>query len=148
MVNSKKQFAAAFKDSSLLFPPGIPSDRRRPIDSILLNVAGRLLMLQQDPVNPYVEDKDVSLSPYLPSIYCTLPISPLPPPPPRPQTWQFNHPVCLVQGVEMIWTPSPEEDKRSLPQQHLMESLWLACGAAGIKVSLLSLSCDCHVMVT
>jgi hypothetical protein len=95
--------------SSIRTEPGIPSDRRRPIDSILLNVAGRLLMLQQDPVNPYVEDKD---------------------------TWQFNHPVCLVQGVEMIWTPSPEEDERSLPQQHLMESLWLACGAAGIKVWL------------
>ena len=66
VVNSKKGqklVAAAVKDSSLLppiSPPGVPGDRRRPIDSILLNVAGRLLMLQQDPVNPYLEDKDVS----------------------------------------------------------------------------------------
>ena len=66
VVNSnkgQKRFAAAVNDSSLLppiVPPGVPGDRRRPIDSILLNVAGRLLMLQQDPVNPYLEDKDVS----------------------------------------------------------------------------------------
>ena len=73
--------------------------------------------------------------------YLTCSLFPIPSlsSPPLPQTWQFNHPVCLVQGIEMIWTPSPEEDERSLPQQHLMESLWLACGAAGIKASLLSL---------
>ena len=39
---------------------GLSSNRRRPIDSILLNIAGRLLMLQHEPVNPYVEDNDVS----------------------------------------------------------------------------------------
>jgi hypothetical protein len=97
--------------------PGIASERGRPIDSIFLNVAGRLLMLQQEPLNPYVEEKE---------------------------GWSFSHPVCLVQGIEMVWTPTLAEGGRDGPQQHLMESLWLACGASGIKVSG---SCDCHVVV-
>ena len=76
----------------------------------------------------------------------------------RCQKWSFSQPVCLAGSVEAIWTPptdhtlhqdritsSPAVPSSSLSSttspsstesQHLLESLWLACGAAGIKVWL------------
>ena len=51
-----------------------------------------------------------------------------------PQEWSFNLPVCVAQAVEILWTPSPLPHTRTHPEDHLQESLWLACGASGIKV--------------
>ena len=48
------------------------------------------------------------------------------------ESWSFSSPVSLAPSVEAIWTP-PIDSTHSSPN-HLMESLWLACGAQGIKV--------------
>jgi hypothetical protein len=90
-------------------PGGERGVRNKPIDSIFLNVAGRLLMIQQEPINPYLEEEE---------------------------SWSFNHPVCLVQGIEMMWTPSASQGEKLPSHEHLLESLWLGCGSSGIKVWL------------
>ena len=61
---------------------------------------------------------------------------PLPFPPHTRQEWSFNLPVCVAQAVEILWTPSPLPPTRTHPEDHLKESLWLACGSSGIKVHL------------
>ena len=58
--------------------------------------------------------------------------------------WSFSHPVCLAQGIEMIWTPAPREEGAKQLQNHLMESIWFACGSSGIKVHQ---SCDYHMTI-
>ena len=42
----------------------------------------------------------------------------------------FIAPVVLASSVENMWTTS--RSNRDKP--HLMEALWLGCGAAGMKV--------------
>ena len=59
----------------------------------------------------------------------------------RDQCWSFSQPVCLAGSVEAIWTPPTNHhgmmsSTAEPDNQHLLESLWLACGAEGIKVWL------------
>ncbi len=45
----------------------------------------------------------------------------------------FSPPVSLAPYVEAIWTP-PINSGQSMDKDYMMESLWLSCGAHGIKV--------------
>lgn len=81
-------------------------------ESILLNLAGQLIMLQRDRSGPQVREKDA------PANHSKL----LP----------FCPPVVLAQCVESVWTSSRSNRKK----RHLMEALWLSCGEAGMKVWL------------
>ncbi|XP_013407525.1 RAB6A-GEF complex partner protein 1 [Lingula anatina] len=78
-------------------------------ESILLNVAGRLLMFQRDR-SLHVAVKDGSKQRQLP----------------------FTSPVMVASAVENVWsTPRLNSEKK-----HLVEALWLGCGAHGMKVWL------------
>ncbi|XP_029108602.1 guanine nucleotide exchange factor subunit RIC1 isoform X2 [Scleropages formosus] len=81
-------------------------------ESILLNLAGQLIMLQRDRSGPQVRDKET-----FPSQKKLLPFCP---------------PVVLAQCVENVWTTCRTNRKK----RHLLEALWLACGEAGMKVWL------------
>ena len=48
------------------------------------------------------------------------------------ESWSFSSPVSLAPSVETICTP-PLGSTHSSPN-YLMESLWFACGAQGVKV--------------
>lgn len=98
----------AMVPSTIRTEPGVSKESPRPIESVMLNVSGKLLMLQQDLPNPYAEQQE---------------------------EWLFSFPVCLATSVEAMWTP-PLPSRPHPPEEHLMESLWLACGATGIKVWL------------
>ncbi|XP_020897460.1 RAB6A-GEF complex partner protein 1, partial [Exaiptasia diaphana] len=76
------------------------------VESLIANVGGWLLMLQKDKASP---DKDK-----------------------RSRKASFCLPVILASCVENIWTSSTS----SLDKRHLMEALWLGCGAQGMKVWL------------
>ncbi|XP_056099613.1 guanine nucleotide exchange factor subunit RIC1-like isoform X3 [Rhinichthys klamathensis goyatoka] len=80
-------------------------------ESILLNLAGQLIMLQRDRSGPQVREKDT------PANQTMLP---------------FCAPVVLAQCVENVWTTCRSNRKK----RHLMEALWLSCGEAGMKVWL------------
>lgn len=81
-------------------------------ESILLNLAGQLIMLQRDRSGPQVRDKDA------PANQAKLP--------------PFCPPVVLAQCVENVWTTCRNNRKK----RHLTEALWLSCGEAGMKVWL------------
>ncbi|XP_030623173.1 guanine nucleotide exchange factor subunit RIC1 isoform X2 [Chanos chanos] len=81
-------------------------------ESIMLNLAGQLIMLQRDRSGPQVREKDTS-----PSQKKLLPFCP---------------PVVLAQCVENVWTTCRSNRKK----RHLLEALWLSCGEAGMKVWL------------
>ncbi|TRY97116.1 hypothetical protein DNTS_032782 [Danionella cerebrum] len=81
-------------------------------ESILLNLAGQLIMLQRDRSGPQVREKDA------PANHSKL----LP----------LCAPVVLAQCVESVWTTCRTNRKK----RHLMEALWLSCGQAGMKVWL------------
>lgn len=84
-------------------------------ESLIINVAGRVLMLQRDrskapsPTNDY-HDRRKSKDAEIP----------------------FVAPIILASSVESMWTTS----RSSASKPHLMEALWLGCGAAGMKVWL------------
>ncbi|XP_063962298.1 guanine nucleotide exchange factor subunit RIC1-like [Lytechinus pictus] len=84
-------------------------------ESLIINVAGRVLMLQRDrtkapsPNNDY-HDRRKTKDAEIP----------------------FVAPIILASSVESMWTTS----RSSASKPHLMESLWLGCGAAGMKVWL------------
>nr|XP_006627063.1 PREDICTED: RAB6A-GEF complex partner protein 1 isoform X1 [Lepisosteus oculatus] len=81
-------------------------------ESIMLNLAGQLIMLQRDRSGPQVREKE-----NLPSQKKLLPFCP---------------PVVLAQCVENVWTTC----RTNKQKRHLLEALWLACGEAGMKVWL------------
>ncbi|XP_029941526.1 guanine nucleotide exchange factor subunit RIC1 [Salarias fasciatus] len=81
-------------------------------ESIMLNLAGQLIMLQRDRSGPQVREKEA------PAVNRKL----LP----------FCPPVVLAQCVENVWTTCRSNKKK----RHLLEALWLSCGEAGMKVWL------------
>ncbi|XP_066298789.1 guanine nucleotide exchange factor subunit RIC1-like isoform X2 [Branchiostoma lanceolatum] len=85
---------------------------RREAESLIVNVAGRLLMLQRDrSTTSGKENGDIRK---------------------REKMLPFCAPVVLASCVENMWSSS-----RSSPDKvHLSEALWLGCGAAGMKVWL------------
>lgn len=83
------------------------------LESILFNIAGLVLLSHREVPRPQ-----------------TLPDKPQ-------DSWSFSAPVSLAPYVEAVWTPpiiSTHSD--STKRDHMMESLWFACGAHGIKVWL------------
>ncbi|XP_051959648.1 guanine nucleotide exchange factor subunit RIC1-like [Xyrauchen texanus] len=81
-------------------------------ESILLNLAGQLIMLQRDRSGPQVREKDAPAN--------------------QNKLLPFCPPVVLAQCVENVWTTCRSNRKK----RHLMEALWLSCGEAGMKVWL------------
>ncbi|CAL1569341.1 unnamed protein product [Knipowitschia caucasica] len=81
-------------------------------ESIMLNLAGQLIMLQRDRSGPQVREKEVAVNNKKPLPFCP--------------------PVVLAQCVENVWTTCRSNRKK----RHLLEALWLSCGEAGMKVWL------------
>uniref|UniRef100_A0AAY4DW43 Protein RIC1 homolog n=1 Tax=Denticeps clupeoides TaxID=299321 RepID=A0AAY4DW43_9TELE len=81
-------------------------------ESIMLNLAGQLIMLQRDRSGPQVRDKEAQ--------------------PNQKKLLPFCPPVVLAQCVENVWTTCRSNRKK----RHLLEALWLSCGEAGMKVWL------------
>ncbi|KAM4638650.1 guanine nucleotide exchange factor subunit RIC1 isoform 3-T4 [Amazona ochrocephala] len=81
-------------------------------ESIMLNLAGQLIMLQRDRSGPQIRDKDNT--------------------PNQRKHLPFCAPVVLAQSVENVWTAS----RINKQKRHLLEALWLSCGGAGMKVWL------------
>ncbi|XP_044121945.1 guanine nucleotide exchange factor subunit RIC1 isoform X4 [Neovison vison] len=84
----------------------------RDAESIMLNLAGQLIMMQRDRSGPQIREKDSN-----PSQRKLLPFCP---------------PVVLAQSVENVWTTC----RANKQKRHLLEALWLSCGGAGMKVWL------------
>ncbi|XP_016069729.1 PREDICTED: RAB6A-GEF complex partner protein 1 isoform X3 [Miniopterus natalensis] len=84
----------------------------RDAESIMLNLAGQLIMMQRDRSGPQIREKDSN-----PNQRKLLPFCP---------------PVVLAQSVENVWTTCRANKKK----RHLLEALWLSCGGAGMKVWL------------
>ncbi|KAL0965856.1 hypothetical protein UPYG_G00286660 [Umbra pygmaea] len=78
-------------------------------ESIMLNLAGQLIMLQRDRSGPQVRETEDQKK--------LLPFCP---------------PIVLAQCVENVWTTCRSNRKK----RHLLEALWLSCGEAGMKVWL------------
>ncbi|XP_064902111.1 guanine nucleotide exchange factor subunit RIC1 isoform X4 [Columba livia] len=81
-------------------------------ESIMLNLAGQLIMLQRDRSGPQIRDKDNN--------------------PNQKKHLPFCAPVVLAQSVENVWTTCRVNKQK----RHLLEALWLSCGGAGMKVWL------------
>ncbi|XP_043917084.1 guanine nucleotide exchange factor subunit RIC1 [Protopterus annectens] len=81
-------------------------------ESIMLNLAGQLIMLQRDRSGPQIRDKESTPNPKKLLPFCA--------------------PVVLAQCVENVWTTC----RANKQKRHLLEALWLSCGEAGMKVWL------------
>ncbi|XP_074994139.1 guanine nucleotide exchange factor subunit RIC1 isoform X7 [Calonectris borealis] len=81
-------------------------------ESIMLNLAGQLIMLQRDRSGPQIRDKDSN--------------------PNQRKHLPFCAPVVLAQSVENVWTTC----RINKQKRHLLEALWLSSGGAGMKVWL------------
>ncbi|XP_029024452.1 guanine nucleotide exchange factor subunit RIC1 isoform X2 [Betta splendens] len=81
-------------------------------ESIMLNLAGQLIMLQRDRSGPQVREKETPSN--------------------NKKLLPFCPPVVLAQCVENVWTTCRSNRKK----RHLLEALWLSCGEAGMKVWL------------
>ncbi|KAL3868474.1 hypothetical protein ACJMK2_041275 [Sinanodonta woodiana] len=79
-------------------------------ESLLLNVAGKLLMFQRDRSGPKIKDKGEQKFRLLP----------------------FCPPSVVATNVENLWTVS----RTSVGKLQLTEALWLGCGSHGMKVWL------------
>lgn len=79
------------------------------VDSILMNVCGRLFLLQQDPAQKSLDSKNNNQG------------TPL-----------FSAPTVLASSVENVWVSS----RTSRHTPHLTEALWIHCGAHGMRVWL------------
>ncbi|XP_048834851.1 guanine nucleotide exchange factor subunit RIC1-like [Brienomyrus brachyistius] len=89
-------------------------------ESILLNMAGQLIMLQRDDSRPQVQEKETV--------------------PDQKKLFPFCPPVVLAQCVENVWTAGRSNKQK----RHLLEALWISCGAAGMKVWLPLFPRDCR----
>ncbi|XP_034458407.1 RAB6A-GEF complex partner protein 1 isoform X2 [Hippoglossus hippoglossus] len=81
-------------------------------ESIMLNLAGQLIMLQRDRSGPQVRDKETPAN--------------------NKKLLPFCPPVVLAQCVENVWTTCRSNRKK----RYLLDALWLSCGEAGMKVWL------------
>ncbi|XP_029469743.1 RAB6A-GEF complex partner protein 1 isoform X2 [Rhinatrema bivittatum] len=81
-------------------------------ESIMLNLAGQLIMLQRDRSGPQIREKDSSTN--------------------QRKLLPFCAPVVLAQSVENVWTTC----RTNKQKRHLLEALWLSCGGSGMKVWL------------
>ncbi|XP_053153540.1 guanine nucleotide exchange factor subunit RIC1 isoform X3 [Hemicordylus capensis] len=81
-------------------------------ESIMLNLAGQLIMVQRDRSGPQIREKDSS--------------------PNQRKLLPFCAPVVLAQSVENVWTTCRSNKQK----RHLLEALWLSCGGSGMKVWL------------
>ncbi|KAK1175973.1 RAB6A-GEF complex partner protein 1-like [Acipenser oxyrinchus oxyrinchus] len=81
-------------------------------ESIMLNLAGQLIMMQRDRSGPQVWEKEITVN--------------------QKKLLPFCAPVVLAQCVENVWTTC----RANKNKRHLLEALWLACGEAGMKVWL------------
>uniref|UniRef100_A0A8D0HFF1 Protein RIC1 homolog n=1 Tax=Sphenodon punctatus TaxID=8508 RepID=A0A8D0HFF1_SPHPU len=81
-------------------------------ESIMLNLAGQLIMVQRDRSGPQIREKDSS--------------------PNQRKLLPFCSPVVLAQSVENVWTTC----RANKQKRHLLEALWLSCGGSGMKVWL------------
>ncbi|XP_064476561.1 guanine nucleotide exchange factor subunit RIC1-like [Ornithodoros turicata] len=88
---------------------------------ILLNVCGRLVLLQQDQA-PVVGGAPAGSG------------APPPPPPPPPRVGpRWSTPTVLASCVEKVWVAGRSPDPR---MPHLTQALWIACGVNGMQVWL------------
>ncbi|WAR23821.1 RIC1-like protein [Mya arenaria] len=85
----------------------------RDTESLLLNVAGKLLVFQRDRSGPQILEKDKH-SPH------------------KQKQLPFTSPSVVATNVENMWT-TPRTNTCKL---QLTEALWLGCGAHGMKVWL------------
>ncbi|XP_063311171.1 guanine nucleotide exchange factor subunit RIC1 isoform X2 [Pelobates fuscus] len=81
-------------------------------ESIMLNLAGQLIMLQRDRSGPQIREKDKGSHQHKLLPFCA--------------------PVVLAQSVENVWSTC----RANKQKRHLLEALWLGCGGAGMKVWL------------
>ncbi|KAJ7335488.1 hypothetical protein JRQ81_013429 [Phrynocephalus forsythii] len=81
-------------------------------ESIMLNLAGQLIMLQRDRSGPQIREKEST--------------------PNQRKLLPFCTPVVLAQSVENVWTTCRSNKQK----RHLLEALWLSCGGSGMKVWL------------
>ncbi|XP_028750403.1 guanine nucleotide exchange factor subunit RIC1 isoform X2 [Peromyscus leucopus] len=88
----------------------------RDAESIMLNLAGQLIMMQRDRSGPQIREKDSNPN-QRKLVSKSLPFCP---------------PVVLAQSVENVWTTCRAKKQK----RHLLEALWLSCGGAGMKVWL------------
>ncbi|XP_076071390.1 guanine nucleotide exchange factor subunit RIC1-like isoform X2 [Mytilus galloprovincialis] len=79
-------------------------------ESLLLNVAGKLLMFPRDNTGPQIKENNL----------------------PKNKPLPFCPPAMVATNVENMWTSS----RVNLEKAQLMEALWLSCGAQGMKVWL------------
>ncbi|XP_019333630.1 guanine nucleotide exchange factor subunit RIC1 isoform X3 [Alligator mississippiensis] len=81
-------------------------------ESIMLNLAGQLIMVQRDRSGPQIREKESSSN--------------------QRKLLPFCAPVVLAQSVENVWTTCRVNKQK----RHLLEALWLSCGGSGMKVWL------------
>ncbi|XP_018113730.1 guanine nucleotide exchange factor subunit RIC1 isoform X4 [Xenopus laevis] len=81
-------------------------------ESIMLNLAGQLIMLQRDRSGPQIREKEARTHQHKLLPFCA--------------------PVVLAQSVENVWSTC----RANKQKRHLLEALWLSCGGAGMKVWL------------
>ncbi|XP_044128870.1 LOW QUALITY PROTEIN: guanine nucleotide exchange factor subunit RIC1 [Bufo gargarizans] len=81
-------------------------------ESIMLNLAGQLIMLQRDRSGPQIREKEANSQ--------------------QRKLLPFCAPVVLAQSVENVWSTC----RANKQKRHLLEALWLSCGGAGMKVWL------------
>ncbi|XP_071952667.1 guanine nucleotide exchange factor subunit RIC1-like [Antedon mediterranea] len=86
------------------------NNHAREAESLIINVAGRVLMLHRDRGKVITSDSTVKKRNEMP----------------------FCAPIVLASNVENLWAVSGVCHKKP----HLTESLWLGCGATGMKVWL------------
>ncbi|TKC45898.1 hypothetical protein EI555_013366, partial [Monodon monoceros] len=84
----------------------------RDAESIMLNLAGQLIMMQRDRSGPQIREKDSNTN--------------------QRKLLPFCPPVVLAQSVENVWTTC----RANKQKRHLLEALWLSCGGSGMKVWL------------
>lgn len=80
------------------------------VESILVNVSGKLLMFQPEKSSTHIKEDNNKY--HLDGPFCS--------------------PSVVASSVENLWTTS----KANLGKMQLMEALWLGCGAQGMKVWL------------
>ncbi|XP_060564510.1 guanine nucleotide exchange factor subunit RIC1-like isoform X1 [Ruditapes philippinarum] len=89
-----------------------PVQSAKDSESLLLNVAGKLLVFQRDRTGPQIKQKEKS--------------------PQKAKPLPFSSPSVVATNVENLWTTS-----RSVTGKlQLTEALWLSCGCHGMKVWL------------
>ncbi|VDH91330.1 RAB6A-GEF complex partner protein 1 [Mytilus galloprovincialis] len=76
-------------------------------ESLLLNVAGKLLMFPRDNTGPQIKENNL----------------------PKNKPLPFCPPAMVATNVENMWTSS----RVNVEKAQLMEALWLSCGAQGMK---------------